>query len=58
MLLTFLYLPLFLCFSPSLPLLLLRNETRYGIRLEDVVLVTEHGYEILSGELAESSSSP
>ncbi|KAG0209681.1 hypothetical protein BGX28_010060 [Mortierella sp. GBA30] len=33
-------------------------EGQYGIRLEDVVLVTETGYEILSGNLAESSTQP
>ncbi|KAG0374632.1 hypothetical protein BGX24_010157 [Mortierella sp. AD032] len=33
-------------------------EGSYGIRLEDVVLVTETGYEILSGNLAESSIEP
>jgi len=33
-------------------------EGSYGIRLEDVVLVTETGYEILSGNLAESSTEP
>lgn len=31
---------------------------RYGIRLEDVVLVTETGYEILSGNLATSATEP
>jgi len=31
---------------------------RYGIRLEDVVLVTETGYEILSGNLAASATEP
>ncbi|KAI1315321.1 hypothetical protein EDD11_000982 [Mortierella claussenii] len=33
-------------------------EGQYGIRLEDVVLVTETGYEILSGELAKSAKEP
>ncbi|KAF9116269.1 hypothetical protein BGX27_003862 [Mortierella sp. AM989] len=33
-------------------------EGQYGIRLEDVVLVTETGYEILSGDLAESAYKP
>ncbi|KAG0260839.1 hypothetical protein BG011_001592 [Mortierella polycephala] len=33
-------------------------EGQYGIRLEDVVLVTETGYEILSGDLAESANEP
>ncbi|KAF8924529.1 peptidase M24, structural domain-containing protein [Dissophora ornata] len=33
-------------------------EGDYGIRLEDVVLVTDAGYEILSGELAESANEP
>ncbi|KAF9128080.1 hypothetical protein BGW39_005355 [Mortierella sp. 14UC] len=33
-------------------------EGSYGIRLEDVVLVTETGYEILSGNLAESATEP
>ncbi|KAF9551319.1 hypothetical protein EC957_009203 [Mortierella hygrophila] len=33
-------------------------EGSHGIRLEDVVLVTETGYEILSGELATSATEP
>ncbi|KAG0298106.1 hypothetical protein BGZ96_002598 [Linnemannia gamsii] len=33
-------------------------EGSYGIRLEDVVLVTETGYEILSGNLAASPNEP
>ncbi|KAF9361476.1 hypothetical protein BGX26_002826 [Mortierella sp. AD094] len=33
-------------------------EGQYGIRLEDVVLVTETGYEILSGDLAKSVYEP
>ncbi|OAQ31542.1 Creatinase/aminopeptidase [Linnemannia elongata AG-77] len=33
-------------------------EGSYGIRLEDVVLVTETGYEILSGNLATSATEP
>ncbi|KAF9174980.1 hypothetical protein BGX21_004313 [Mortierella sp. AD011] len=33
-------------------------EGQYGIRLEDVVLVTEKGYEILSGDLAKSAYEP
>ncbi|KAF9909862.1 hypothetical protein EC991_007852 [Linnemannia zychae] len=33
-------------------------EGSYGIRLEDVVLVTETGYEILSGNLAKSATEP
>ncbi|KAF9407839.1 hypothetical protein BGZ94_002546, partial [Podila epigama] len=33
-------------------------EGQYGIRLEDVVLVTADGYEILSGELATSATEP
>ncbi|KAF8981202.1 hypothetical protein BGZ46_003115 [Entomortierella lignicola] len=33
-------------------------EGQYGIRLEDVILVTETGYEILSGDLAESAYEP
>ncbi|KAF9955433.1 hypothetical protein BGZ72_003742 [Mortierella alpina] len=33
-------------------------EGQYGIRLEDVVLVTENGYEILSGSLAASATEP
>ncbi|KAF9435956.1 hypothetical protein BGZ76_005148 [Entomortierella beljakovae] len=33
-------------------------EGQFGIRLEDVVLVTEEGYEILSGALAESPYEP
>ncbi|KAF9104327.1 hypothetical protein BGX29_002070 [Mortierella sp. GBA35] len=33
-------------------------EGSYGIRLEDVVLVTKTGYEILSGNLAESATEP
>ncbi|KAF9915000.1 hypothetical protein BX616_007135 [Lobosporangium transversale] len=33
-------------------------EGSYGIRLEDVILVTETGYEILSGDLAKSAEEP
>ncbi|KAF9358279.1 hypothetical protein BGX34_008991 [Mortierella sp. NVP85] len=33
-------------------------EGGYGIRLEDMVLVTETGYEILSGDLAASANEP